>query len=116
MVARVVAYMLAASVAVLTAGEIFQGGIITYTSVPAVLMFGLVLGLLNAFVKPVLEMVAAPLSCLTFGLISGALSFLIFGAAAVIVPGIDANIWGVLVGTVLTTAISGVIYAILDER
>lgn len=116
MVARVVAYMLAASVAVLTAGEIFQGGIITYQSVPGVLAFGLVLGLLNAFVKPVLEMVAAPLSCLTFGLISGALSFLLFGVAAVIAPGIDANIWGILVGTVLTTAISGVIYAILDER
>lgn len=116
MVARVVAYMLAASVAVLTAGEIFQGGIITYTSVPAVLAFGLVLGLLNAFVKPVLEMVAAPLSCLTFGMISGALSFLLFGIAATIAPGIDANIWGILVGTVLTTAISGVIYAILDER
>ena len=50
MVARVVAYMLAASVAVLTAGEIFQGGIITYKSVPSVLAFGLVLGLLNAFI------------------------------------------------------------------
>ena len=116
MVARVVAYMLAASVAVLTAGEIFQGGIITYTSVPAVLMFGLLVGVLNAFVKPVLKVVAAPLSCLTFGLIAGALNFLIFGAAAAIAPGIDANIWGVMVGTVLTTAISGVIYAILDER
>ena len=76
MVARVVAYMLAASVAVLTAGEIFQGGIITYTSVPAVLAFGLIVGLLNAFVKPVLQIVVAPLSCLTFGLISGALNFL----------------------------------------
>ncbi len=116
MVARVVAYMLAACVAVLTAGEIFQGGIVTYTSVPAVLAFGLIVGLLNAFVKPVLAIVIAPLSCLTFGLISGALNFLIFGLAAVIAPGIDANIWGVLVGTVLTTAISGVIYAILDER
>ena len=116
MVGRVVAYMLAACVAVLTAGEIFNGGIITYTSVPAVLFFGLVLGLLNAFVKPVLEIVAAPLSCLTFGLISGALSFLLFAVAAIVVPGIDADIWGILVGTILTTAISGVIYAILDER
>ena len=87
MVGRFVAYMLAACVAVLVAGEIFQGGIITYTSVPAVLFFGLVLGLLNAFVKPVLEIIAAPLSCLTFGLISGALSFLIFGAAATSCPG-----------------------------
>jgi len=116
MVARVVAYMLAASVAVLTVGDIFQGGIITYTSVPAVLVFGLIVGVLNAFVQPVLQIVAAPRSCLTFGLISGALNFLVFGAGAVIVPGIDASIWGVLAGTVLTTAISGVIYAILDER
>lgn len=116
MVARVVAYMLAACVAVLTVGEIFQGGIITYTSVPAVLAFGLLVGILNAAVHPVLKTIAAPLSCLTFGLISGALNFLIFGAAAVIAPGIDASFWGVLVGTVLTTAISGVIYAILDER
>lgn len=116
MMIRVVSYMAAACVAVLVAGQIFQGGIITYTSVPAVLVFGLLVGVLNAFVKPVLEIATAPLSCLTFGLISGALNFLIFGVGAIIVPGIEANIWGVLVGTVLTTAISGVIYAILDER
>jgi putative membrane protein len=116
MVARVVAYMLGASVAVLTIGEIFQGGIIEYESVPGVLIFGLVAGLLNAFVKPALQVVTVPLACLTFGLFAAILNFAIFALAAWIVPEIDANIWGVIVGTVVTTAISGVIYAIIDER
>lgn len=108
--------MIGATVAVLAVGELFQGGIVTYDRVSSVLIFGLVLGLLDAFLKPVLNAVTLPLTCLTFGLFAFVLNAAMFALAAAIVPGITANIWGVLVGAVLSTAITGVLFAILDER
>ncbi|CAN5783968.1 phage holin family protein [soil metagenome] len=116
MVARVVAYLIGASVAVLTIGELFQGGIITYDEVSSVILFGLILGLLNAFLKPVLDIVTLPLNCLTFGLFALVTNSALFAVASLIAPGIDANLWGMVAGAVLTTVISGVLFAILDER
>ena len=115
MVGRVVAYMIGASVATLSVGQLFQGGLVTYDSVAAILLFGLILGLLNAFVKPGLASITAPLSCFTFGLAAFAVNALFYGLTAVIVPGVEATLWGILLGSVVATAVSGVIFAILDE-
>jgi putative membrane protein len=115
-IARIVAYMIGASVAVLTLGELFQGGIITYDAVSTVLVFGLVLGMMNAFLMPVLKAVTLPLNCVTFGLFSLALNAAVFWLATAVVPGVEAEIWGVIAGALLSTVISGVIFAILDER
>jgi putative membrane protein len=116
MIARIVAYMIGATVAVLVIGELFQGGIVTYDRVSSVLIFGLVLGLLESFVKPVLKTITLPLTCLTFGLFAFVLNAAMFALAAAVVPGISANLWGVLLGAVLSTVISGVLFSILDER
>ena len=116
MIARVVAYLIGGSVAVLAVGELFQGGIIVYDTVSTVLVFGLVLGLMNAFLMPLLKAIMLPLNCLTFGLFAFVLNAGIFALATYIVPGIEADLWGVAVGAVLSTVISGVIFAILDER
>jgi putative membrane protein len=116
MVARVVAYMIGASVAVLTIGELFQGGIITYDEVSSVLVLGLILGLLNGFLKPVLDIVTLPLNCLTFGLFAFVTNAALFALAAFLAPNINATIWGVVAGAILTTVISGILFSILDER
>jgi putative membrane protein len=115
-IARIVAYMIGGSVAVLTVGELFQGGIVTYDDVSTVLIFGLVLGLMNAFLMPLLKAITLPLNCLTFGLFAFVLNAAIFGLAAYLVPGVEADVWGAAVGAVLSTVISGVLFAILDER
>lgn len=116
MIARIVAYMIGGTVAVLAVGELFQGGIITYDAVSTVLIFGLVLGLLNGFLMPALKAITLPLNCLTFGLFAFVLNAGIFALATYLVPGIEADIWGVGVGAILSTVISGVLFAILDEK
>ncbi len=115
MVGRVVAYMIGASVATLVVGQLFQGGLVTYDSVTAILLFGLILGLLDALVKPALAAITAPLSCLTFGLVAFVVNAVFYGLTALIIPGIDATLWGIVLGSVVATAVSGVIFAILDE-
>jgi putative membrane protein len=116
MIARVVAYMIGASVAVLTLGELFDGGIVEYDRVESVLIFGLLLGVFDAFLKPVLKIISLPITCITFGLFAFVINAGLFALAVAVVPGIWANIWGILVGTVLATVISGVLFSILDER
>ena len=60
-----------------------SGGAIAISSFSAALIAALVLGLVNAFIKPVLEFIAQaltlPLSCLTLGLWSLLLSWIING-------------------------------------
>ena len=96
MVGRVVAYMIGASVATLTVGQLFQGGLVTYDSVTAILVFGLILGLLNAYVKSALAAITAAPGCLTFGLAAFLVNALFYGLTALVVPGIEATLWGIV--------------------
>ena len=52
MTARIVAYIVGSIVAVLSVGTIFQSSLVTYRSEEAVIVFGAILGVLTAFVKP----------------------------------------------------------------
>ena len=58
MIGRLVAYIIGSMVAVLAVGTIFRDRFVTYESETAVLIFGIVLGLLTAYVKPVLGVIS----------------------------------------------------------
>ncbi len=72
----------------------------------AALILALVLGIINAFIKPVLKALTLPLNVVTFGIFSLILNTLLIMLAAAIVPGVDiANFWwallfGLLIGLV----------------
>ena len=67
-------------------------------TVEAAAVFSLVLGLLNAFVKPVVWLLTLPLTILTLGLFSLILNLLMFWLADRLVPGL--SIGGGLLGLV----------------
>ncbi len=113
---RLIAYLVAGLLAVLIAGFISQERLIGYEDRASVLIFALVLGAINAYIRPVIQLLALPLSCLTFGLFSLVVNAALFGVAAWLVPGITVSILGALVGAVITGILSGVIFSILDER
>lgn len=116
MVARVVAYTIGSIVAVLVIGTVFQHQLVTYTSETAVLIFGVVLGVLSAFIKPVLGLITFPLTCLTFGLFALVVNAALFGLAAFVTPGMTVTLWGAVAGAICASVIHGVIYSIVDER
>jgi len=116
MIARLVAYTVGSIVAVLVVGTVFQDRLVTYTSESAVLMFGVVLGVLSAFIKPALSLITFPLTCLTFGLFALVVNAALFGLAAFVTPGMTVTLYGALVGAVCASVIHGVIYSIVDER
>lgn len=113
---RLIAYLVAGLLSVLIAGFISQERLIGYEDRESVLIFALVLGAINAYIRPLIQLLALPLTCLTFGLFSLVVNAALFGLAAWLVPGITVSVLGALVGAVITGILTGVIFSILDER
>lgn len=113
---RLVAYLVAGLLAVLISGTISQERLIGYDDRESVLVFALVLGLINAFIRPVIALLSLPLTCLTFGLFSVVINAAMFGLAAWVVPGVTVSVLGAVIGAVITSVLSGIIFTILDER
>ncbi|MGK7923680.1 MAG: phage holin family protein [Spirulina sp.] len=74
---------------------------------------GIVFGLLNGFVKPILDFLAIPINFLTFGIFALFLNAFIFGLAAKLVEGFRLNwgLWSALFGAIAL----GIVNSILNE-
>lgn len=112
---RLVAYAVATIIATLTLRSI-SARLISYESQEAVISFGAILGVINAFIKPVLKRLTLPLSCLTFGLFALVLNAGLFYAGASITPGISITFGGAVLGSIIASLASGVIFSVVDER
>lgn len=74
-----------------------------------------VFGLLNALVKPVVQLITLPLTIITLGLFAVVLNILLFWAIAWIVPGFDIpTLIGAVVGSIIISFANGIIDGILD--
>ena len=116
MVARLIAYVIANMVAVLAVGSISERRLVDYEDRTAIFLFALILGLLNAYIKPVLRLLTLPLTCLTFGLFALVVNAALFGIAAWLTPGMEVTFWGAVLGAVVVSVASGIIFSVLDER
>lgn len=112
---RLVAYVVAAATAALLVATISQQRLVAYESRSAVVLFALVLGLLNAVVKPLLRLLTLPLTCLTFGLFALVLNAGLFAIAARVTPGMTVTVWGAVIGAVIASVAGGVIFSLFDE-
>jgi putative membrane protein len=86
-------------------------------SVQAALVAALVLGLVNALVRPVLFVLTLPATLLTLGLFIFVLNGLLFWAVASFVDGFHvAGFWSGVFGAIVYSLISWVLAAILLPR
>ena len=82
----------------------------------AALVFAL-LGLVNAFIKPVLLLITLPVSILTLGLFALVINALAFWAVAGLVPGIVVpTFWSAFWGALLYSVLSVLIGVALGTR
>lgn len=73
-----------------------------------------VLGILNAFAKPILVVLTLPLTVITLGLFLIVINALLFWLAAAIVPKFDVrSFWSALGGAVIVSVISWVLNGVL---
>ncbi len=90
---------------------------IRYDSWTAVGIFAVVVGLLNAFLRPVVRILTAPIGCLTLGLFSIVINGLMFWIAARLDLGVDATFLGGIVTALVAGLASGVLgYLVRDDR
>jgi len=111
---RIAAYAVATIVATLVLGSI-SDRLITFDTAETVLLFGIVLGFINAFIKPVVQAISLPLTCLTFGLFTLVVNAALYKAGAAIVPGLDVSWWGAFVGAIFVSLASSIIFTVVDE-
>jgi putative membrane protein len=74
-----------------------------------------VIGIINSFLKPVIQTLTLPISCLTLGLFSAVVNIALFYVGALVTPGMDVNWWGAIFGSLLTSIASGLMFAVVDE-
>jgi putative membrane protein len=113
-VVRVVAYAIAAIVATLVLGTI-SSRLISFDDAATVLLFGLVIGVLDAFIKPVVKILPLPITCVTFGLFALVINAGLFYLGGEVTPGMELTIWGALFGSILTSIAAGLMFSVMDE-
>jgi putative membrane protein len=80
---------------------------IALSGVTATILAGLVLGLVNALVKPVLFVVTLPLTLVTLGLFLFVLNGLCLGLTAALVPGFEiTGFWSAVGGALIVSVVS----------
>lgn len=98
---KTIIHWIIAAVAVAITAYLLPG--VHITGVTAALIVAVVLGAINAFIRPILVILTLPLSIMTLGLFILVLNALLVLLAAAIVPGfmIDGFLWALLFGVVL---------------
>jgi putative membrane protein len=79
---------------------------VSVDSLPALLIGSLVLGFINATVRPLMVLLTLPITCLTLGAFYLVLNGLAFALAAAIVPGFEVKSigWAILGAFVVSVA------------
>jgi putative membrane protein len=80
-------------------------------------IFAAVLALLNTFIKPILQILSIPLTCLTFGLFTIVINVALFALAAWLVPCIQvAGLCGMVVGAVAISIVGWGVHLLTGEK
>lgn len=94
--------------ALLPSAIVFPGGVAPLRSL---IIFAIVLGLLNAFVRPIVFLLTLPLTILTLGLFSFVISALMFYFAASLTGSLFVTAIGALVGAIIVSVVNAVLGA-----
>ncbi len=88
---------------------------VRFSSTAALILSALVLGFVNALIRPVLLFLTLPLTILTLGLFYFVVNGLAFGLAAAIVPGFTvASLWSAILGALVVGVVSWIIGSVLS--
>jgi putative membrane protein len=112
---RIVVNWVAIVIAVWLAARYLPAGAVVYTSLEGLAVFALVLGLLNAFVAPIVKFLTFPITLVTLGLFSLVINALMFWLAAALSGGVGVSgfLWA-FVAAFLVSIVNLVVGALLQ--
>jgi putative membrane protein len=97
--------VLATALALLVADFILPGLVIS--GFPTAILAGIVIGVVNAIIRPVLFILSLPITILTLGLFALAVNGLSLWLASLITPGFSVNgFWAFILGPILISMVS----------
>ena len=103
------------TVAVFLAASLVPG--IHVSGAGTALFAGLILGFVNALIKPVLFVLTLPFTIVTLGLFIFVVNAICLALVAWVVPGFTISGFGAaFVGAIVVSAVSWLLYAIVDDR
>ena len=81
------------------------------------LIAGVMLGLVNALVRPLLFLLTLPFTLITLGLFIFVLNAICLGIAAALVPGFEIDgWWAAFLGALVVTVVSWILNALLPDK
>lgn len=100
------------AIAILVVAKLVSG--IAVAGYGAAILAALALGIVNALIKPLMHLLALPITIITFGLFALVINGLMFGLAAGLVPGFTVlgfwpAFWGAIVYSVCSYLINGLL-------
>ena len=102
------------TVAVFLAANLVPG--IHVTGWGSALVAGIILGFVNAVIKPVLFILTLPFTILTLGLFIFVVNAICLALVAWLVPGFSiSGFWAAFLGAIVISAVSWLLHAIVDE-
>ncbi len=112
---RILLKILLNAAAILVAAYFMDG--IVVRGVGAALIAGLVLGIVNAIVRPVLLILTLPITLITLGLFIFIINALCLSLTAALVPGFEvAGFWSALGGALVVSIVSWVLNVLIKEE
>lgn len=103
------------AIALLAVAYLFPG--VQIQDWKAAAIAALVLGLVNAVIKPILVVLTFPVTILTLGLFLLVINALLFWAVAVLVPGFNVGGFGAaFIGALLYTVITWLLSMLIPDR
>ena len=105
---------LLATIALLITAFIVPG--VRVDSIPAAAVAAIVLGLVNAFVKPILTILTLPLTVLTLGLFLLVVNGISLSLAGYFTPGLEVDgFWPAVIGAIVLSLVSGLIGGFVNK-
>lgn len=109
---RVLARVLLNGIAIIAAAYFVPGVLLAGPG--TALVAGLILGGVNALVRPVLLVLTLPLTLLTLGLFIFVVNALCLGLTAALVPGLEiAGFWSMLFGALVVSVVSWILNGLM---
>lgn len=86
---------------------------VSFASGTALLLAALVLGLINALIRPIIFFLTLPITIVTLGLFIFVVNGIAFALAAALVPGFTVtSLWSAILGALVVSVVSWIIGAV----
>jgi len=88
---------------------------ITVKDFPTALVASIVIGLINALIKPILLLLTLPINILTLGLFTFILNGFLLYIAGHVIPGFSIDgLWSAVIGSILLSIVSTVLFSLIS--